>query len=67
MEIKIEVTGMSCEHCVGTVTEALAAVLGVEKVLDVSLDRNEAVIEGNAAPEQLVEAITSKGFEAKAL
>jgi len=66
METKIEVIGMSCEHCVSTVTDALAGVPGVDTVVEVSLDRNEAVVNGSATPQQLVDAITSKGFEAKA-
>ncbi|MGE9911096.1 heavy metal translocating P-type ATPase [Atopobiaceae bacterium SGI.236] len=43
MEKKLKVEGMMCQHCVKHVTEALAAVEGVEKV-DVSLEEGTAVV-----------------------
>lgn len=67
METKIEIIGMSCGHCVSTVSNALTAVSGVDKVIEVSLSRNEAIVEGSATQQQLIDTIISKGFEAKAL
>lgn len=59
----IAIEGMHCEHCVKAVTDALAAVAGVDKVA-VSLADNNAVVEGaeldNAA---LTEAIEDIGFD----
>ncbi|MGO5250675.1 heavy metal translocating P-type ATPase [Atopobiaceae bacterium LCP21S3_F11] len=43
MEKKLKVEGMMCQHCVKHVTEALAAVEGVEKV-DVSLEEGTVVV-----------------------
>ena len=44
MEKKLKVEGMMCQHCVKHVTEALAAVEGVEKV-DVSLEEGTATVQ----------------------
>ncbi len=41
VEIKIE--GMSCGHCVNTVTNAISEVNGVQEV-QVSLEKNNAVV-----------------------
>ncbi|BCJ98451.1 heavy-metal-associated domain-containing protein [Anaerocolumna chitinilytica] len=41
---KITIDGMSCEHCVNHVTEALKELNGVVKV-EVSLASNNAIIE----------------------
>ena len=46
MKRRLSIQGMSCEHCVGAVRDALSQVPGVEKVVDVNLDRAEAVVEG---------------------
>lgn len=64
METKIQVTGMTCMHCVGAVTKALQAVAGVEKA-EVSLDEKQAVVTGNANPEALVAAIKEEGYSAE--
>ncbi|MBU3142484.1 heavy-metal-associated domain-containing protein [Clostridium sp. CF012] len=42
---KILIEGMSCEHCVGHVKEALGELNGVTSV-DVNLDAKTAVLEG---------------------
>ena len=63
--IKLKVTGMTCEHCEKAVTDALAGVAGVEKVLAVSRDRNEAVVEGAAETEALLAAVREEGYEAE--
>jgi copper chaperone CopZ len=64
METKIQVTGMTCMHCVGAVTKALQAVAGVDKA-EVSLAEKEAVVTGNADPEALVAAIKDEGYSAQ--
>jgi copper chaperone CopZ len=64
METKIQVTGMTCMHCVGAVTKALQAVAGVDKA-EVSLDQKQAVVTGNADPEALVAAIKEEGYSAE--
>ncbi|WP_037340877.1 CopZ family metallochaperone [Salinisphaera hydrothermalis] len=61
-ELKIE--GMSCQHCVAAVNEALAEVNGVERVVDVDLNSGIAKIEGDADTEALLAAVREEGYEA---
>ncbi|MFB6093408.1 MAG: heavy-metal-associated domain-containing protein [Halanaeroarchaeum sp.] len=65
MSITLTVTGMSCDHCEQTVTEALEGVDGVESATaDESADR--AVVEGDAPVDELVAAVEDAGYEASA-
>ena len=61
IELKIE--GMSCDHCVRAVTKALTKVPGVTRVVEVSLDRGEAIVDGEAAFEQLAAAVREEGYQ----
>ena len=63
---KLNVTGMTCDHCVRAVSEALAAVPGVSRVVEVNRERGEAVIEGSAALQDLVAAVEEEGYQAAA-
>lgn len=63
--LKLKVEGMNCGHCVKSVTEALSGVAGVKKVIEVSLERGEAVIDGTANAAALIAAVEESGFEAK--
>ncbi len=63
--MKLKVEGMSCNHCVNAVTRALGAVPGVDRVVEVNLERGEAVIEGSADVAQLVAAVEEEGFKAE--
>lgn len=63
--IKMKVTGMTCDHCVKAVTEALSTVPGVERVVEVSRERGEAIVEGHPEVEQLVSAVTEEGYQAE--
>lgn len=67
METKLEIKGMTCGHCVSAVEKALAAVPGVTAVIEVSKDRGEALVRGEAVPEKLIDAITGEGYEARVL
>lgn len=62
---KLKIDGMSCQHCVKAVEEALAAVPGVEQVKSVSLDQSEAEVAGNADTDALVAAVEEEGYEAR--
>lgn len=62
--IKLNITGMTCEHCVKAVTEALAGVPGVEKVVEVNLERGEATLEGHPDLDRLMAAVAEEGYEA---
>jgi copper chaperone len=64
MAIELHVTGMTCDHCVRSVTKALLAVPGVEKV-SVSLATGRADIDGTADPAALVRAVEEEGYEAR--
>lgn len=62
IELKIE--GMSCGHCAKAVERALAAVPGVDRVVEVSVERSSARIEGNADPVALITAVEAEGYKA---
>jgi copper chaperone len=64
MAIELHVTGMTCDHCVRSVTKALLAVPGVEKV-SVSLATGRTDIDGTADPAALVRAVEEEGYEAR--
>jgi len=53
--VAYRVEGMTCEHCVRAVTEALAAMPGVEDVA-VDLDRGTAAVGGTDVAESAVGA-----------
>jgi copper chaperone len=61
--IKLKVSGMTCEHCERAVTDALSDVPGVDKVVAVSRERNEAVVEGAAETDALLAAVREEGYE----
>ncbi len=65
-EIKLSVTGMSCEHCVARVKKAIEGVPGVASAA-VDLAAGQAVAQvadDVAVDEALIEAIDDAGFEA---
>ncbi|MEN8167698.1 MAG: heavy-metal-associated domain-containing protein [Pseudomonadota bacterium] len=64
MPIKLNVTGMTCPHCLNSVTKALEAVAGVE-MAEVSLDTGEALINGAADVQQLLAAVKEAGYSAE--
>ncbi len=64
--IQLEVKGMSCQHCIKAVTDALAAVAGVSTVHSVDLDTGRAVIQGSASVDSLIAAVKQAGYEARA-
>ncbi|MBW7983772.1 copper-exporting P-type ATPase CopA [Enterobacillus tribolii] len=53
--------GLSCGHCVASVTKALAAVPGVE-IADVS--QTQANVYGNADAQALIDAVVQAGYQA---
>jgi copper chaperone len=60
----ITVKGMSCQHCVASVTKALSEITGISDVV-VSLEKGTATFNENApvAPEIIKKAIAAIGFE----
>ena len=62
--IQLNVTGMTCDHCVKSVTGALQGISGV-KSAEVSLKDNAAVVEGDGIDvTKLIEAVKEEGYEA---
>ncbi|WP_272533099.1 copper-exporting P-type ATPase CopA [Providencia sp. PROV212] len=61
MKIILSLQGLSCMHCVGSVTKALQARPDVESV-NVTIDY--AVIESSASVESLIQTIVDAGYEA---
>jgi copper chaperone len=60
----VKVKGMSCQHCVASVTKALSEIEGISDV-QVNLENGEATFnEQNPVDEQIVkDAISNIGFE----
>ncbi|EXI92033.1 MAG: Copper chaperone CopZ [Candidatus Accumulibacter sp. BA-94] len=66
-KLLINVSGMSCQGCVRSVTAALTAVAGVAQV-EVSLPSGQAAIRCDpslVSVARLTEAIEAAGFEAR--
>ena len=62
--LRLEIDGMTCDHCVRAVTTALRALPGVQ-VEEVAIGR--ATVDYDPArttPEQVVEAVADEGYEA---
>ena len=67
-KIKLKINGMSCQHCVKTVTDVLIELEGVQRA-KVNLRKGEAIVHFDAShitATNLTEAITEAGFEAVA-
>ena len=63
--VVLNVQGMSCNHCVQSVTKALTAVDGVHSV-EVSLADKQVAIayqEDKVTPDQLKDAIEDQGYD----
>ena len=61
----LKVEGMTCQHCVETITEALGEIVGTNKV-EVYLDKKEVQINYNEKETNLKEIsnkIVEMGFE----
>lgn len=65
MKIKIEINGMSCNHCVKHVEECLSELDGVKKV-EVSLENKSAIIESDTpiSEDTIKTALDDYGYEA---
>ncbi|WP_455483635.1 heavy-metal-associated domain-containing protein [Haemophilus parahaemolyticus] len=63
MVIILKLDGLHCGNCVKSVEKALREVAGVESV-SVSLEPQQAIVEGNADPKALIDAVDEIGFEA---
>ncbi len=64
MELELKVEGMSCQHCVAAVTNAVGSVPGVEDVT-VDLATGLVKVRGHAGAvqrEEMIEAIRAAGY-----
>jgi copper chaperone len=62
--LKLEITGMTCDHCVRAVSDALKGVKGVEAA-KVSLALGSAVVTGLGFDRSaLLDAVREEGYEA---
>lgn len=64
MAIALDIEGMTCSHCVHSVTKALKSVPGVSEV-SVSLEQRSARVDGSAQPDALVRAVEAEGYKAR--
>ena len=65
--ITIRISGMSCGHCVNSVSGALSQVPGVSRVVEVSLERGEAKVEGDPDRAAILSALEEVGFSGEVL
>lgn len=68
-QINLQVSGMSCQHCVKSVEDSVMALPGIEKV-KVSLENNSVdVAYDSSAVEvgQIAEAIEDQGYDVATL
>ena len=66
MNKKLEITGMSCGHCVSHVKSALEGVEGVSQA-DVSLENHEAevTLSDQVVDADLIAAVEAAGYQAE--
>lgn len=62
MTTTISIEGMMCSHCQGRVEKALKETPGVTNVI-VSLEKKNAIVEGEASQEVLKQAVADAGYE----
>lgn len=65
MSTTLKIDGMTCMHCVGAVKKALEQVPGVQTA-QVSLEKAQAVVTGDADLQAMVAAIKEEGYSAEA-
>jgi len=62
--VSLKVNGMSCEHCVKAVKDALSRIKGAKNVrVDLASGTASAEMTGAATREQMAEAIREAGFD----
>lgn len=61
--VKFRIEGMTCNHCVQHVSQAIGEVQGVTGV-DVNLNDKTAVVSGDFEPQDIVAAVDKAGYKA---
>ncbi len=66
MTKKLEISGMSCDHCVSHVKSALEGIEGVSRA-DVSLENHQAevTLSGEVVDGDLLAAVEAAGYQAE--
>ncbi len=62
-EIRLNINGMTCGHCVAHTKKNLEAVPGVSEV-EVALEPGAAVVRGDVDADALIAAVKEAGYEA---
>lgn len=62
--IELRIQGMTCQHCVRAVSEALAGVSGVVRVESLDLNTGSARVQGDADMNALIAAVKTAGYDA---
>jgi copper chaperone CopZ len=64
-QIRLEIEGMSCGHCVASVRSALAGLAGVQ-VADVRIGEATVTLDpAQASVGELIDAVQDAGYEAR--
>ncbi len=63
-DVRLQVKGMSCNHCVAAVKGALEKVQGVDSA-QVDLASGAATVRGSAEPQRLIAAVEAEGYQAE--
>ena len=61
--IHLNITGMTCNHCVMRAQKALEDVAGVEQA-QVTLEPGQATVTGTADSSELISAVKNAGYDA---
>ena len=66
METQLKISGMTCGHCVQSVTKALQSVSGVQ-LAAVDLTSGSALVKHNAGADAkaMIEAVAEEGYSAQ--
>ncbi|MNS38149.1 Copper chaperone CopZ [compost metagenome] len=60
--ITLNITGMTCGHCVQAVTQAVQAVPGVERV-GIELETGIGVVHGHPDVQAVLDAVKEEGYD----
>jgi len=69
VEASLSIGGMTCEHCVASVTKGITGVEGIETVA-VTLDDSTAIVKYNAAAvemDDIKKAVEKRGYTVKSV
>jgi copper chaperone len=64
--LRLKVAGMTCDHCVRSVADAVHSVEPAAQV-KVSLENSEVEVSGATKPEPVIAAIVDAGYDAEPL